>query len=124
MLTVALFGLGLPLACAPWSPPARAHAILLIVQIFGERVSAALEWNAVAAYVAPVALTTYRVHASALWFAASASRTEAALAAINVFLQVERQSFLRSPVRQHPAARRGSFFVAHVRAALHPPEPR
>ena len=86
-------------------------------------VSAALEWNAVAAYVAPVALTTYRVHASALWFAASASRTEAALAAINVFLQVERQSFLRSPVRQHPAARRGSFFVAPVRTALHPPEP-
>ena len=86
MSTVALFGLCLPLVCAPWSPPARAHAILLIVQIFGERVSAALEWNAVAAYVAPVLLTAYRVHASALWFAASASRTEAALAAINVFL--------------------------------------
>ena len=86
MSTVALFGLCLPLVCAPWSPPARAHAILLIVQIFGERVSAALEWNAVAAYVSPVLLTAYRVHASALWFAASASRTEAALAAINVFL--------------------------------------
>ena len=86
MSTIAPFGLVLPLVCAPWSPPARAHAILLIVQIFGERVSAALEWNAVAAYVAPVTLTAYRVHASALWFAASASRTEAALAAINVFL--------------------------------------
>ena len=86
MSTVAPFGLVLPLISAPWSLPARAHAILLIVQIFGERVSAALEWNAVAAYVAPVALTAYRVHASALWFSASASRTEAALAAINVFL--------------------------------------
>ena len=86
MSTVALFGLCLPLVCAPWSPPARAHAILLIVQIFGERVSAALEWNAAAAYVAPVALTAYRMHASALWFSATASRTEAALAAINVFL--------------------------------------
>ena len=86
MVTVALFGLGLPLVCASWSLPARGHAGLLVVQIFGERVSAALEWNAVAAYVAPVALTAYRVHASALWFAASASRTEAALAMINVFL--------------------------------------
>ena len=86
MSTVALFGLVLPLVCAPWSPPARAHAILLIVQIFGERVSAALEWNAIAAYVSPVALTAYRMHASALWFSATASRTEAALAAINVFL--------------------------------------
>ncbi len=84
MSTVALFGLVLPLACAPWSPPARAHAILLIVQIFGERVSAALEWNAVAAYVAPVTLTAYRVHASALWFAARGP--DRALAAINVFL--------------------------------------
>ena len=85
MSTVALFGLVLPLACAPWSPPARAHAILLIVQIFGERVSAALEWNAVAAYVAPVLLTAYRVHASALWFAA-ARGPDRALAAINVCL--------------------------------------
>ena len=63
MSTIAPFGLCLPLVCAPWSPPARGHALLLIVQIFGERVSAALEWNAVAAYVAPVALTAYRVHA-------------------------------------------------------------
>ena len=86
MSIIAPFGLVLPLISAPWSPPARAHAILLIVQIFGERVSAALEWNAVAAYVAPVTLTAYRVHASALWFSATASRTEAALAAINVFL--------------------------------------
>ena len=86
MSMIAPFGLVLPLISAPWSPPARAHAILLIVQIFGERVSAALEWNAVAAYVAPVALTAYRMHASALWFSATASRTEAALAAINVFL--------------------------------------
>ena len=124
MVTVALFGLGLPLVCASWSLPARGHAGLLVVQIFGERVSAALEWNAVAAYVPPILLTAYRVHASALWFAASASRTEAALAAINVFLQVERQSFLRSPVRQHPAARRGSFFVDPVRAAPPPPESR
>ena len=86
MSMIAPFGLVLPLISAPWSPPARAHAILLIVQIFGERVSAALEWNAVAAYVPPILLTAYRVHASALWFAASASRAEAALAAINVFL--------------------------------------
>ena len=44
--------------------------------------------DAVVALVAHAAalLTAYRVHASALWFAASASRTEAALAAINVFL--------------------------------------
>ena len=85
MVTVALFGLCLPLACAPWSPPARAHANLLIAQIFGERVSAALEWNAVAAYVAPILLTAYRVHASALWFA-GARGPDRALAAINVFL--------------------------------------
>ena len=85
MSIIAPFGLVLPLISAPWSPPARAHAILLIVQIFGERVSAALEWNAVAAYVAPVALTAYRVHASALWFAA-ARGPDRALAAINVFL--------------------------------------
>ena len=85
MSTVALFGLVLPLVCAPWSPLARAHAILLIVQIFGERVSAALEWNAVAAYVAPVALTAYRAHASALWFA-GARGPERALAMINAFL--------------------------------------
>ena len=82
---IAPFGLVLPLISAPWSPPARAHAILLIVQIFGERVSAALEWNAVAAYVAPVTLTAYRVHASALWFAVARS-PERALAMINVFL--------------------------------------
>ena len=85
MVTVALFGLGLPLVCASWSLPARGHAGLLVVQIFGERVSAALEWNAVAAYVAPVALTAYRVHASALWFAV-ARGPERALAMINVFL--------------------------------------
>ena len=85
MSMIAPFGLVLPLISAPWSPPARAHAILLIVQIFGERVSAALEWNAVAAYVAPVALTAYRVHASALWFAV-ARGPERALAMINVFL--------------------------------------
>ena len=84
MSIIAPFGLVLPLISAPWSPPARAHAILLIVQIFGERVSAALEWNAVAAYVAPVALTAYRVHASALWFAARGP--DRALAAINVCL--------------------------------------
>ena len=94
MSTIAPFGLVLPLVCASWSPPARAHAILLIVQIFGERVSAALEWNAVAAYVAPVVLTAYRVHASALWFAA-AHGPDRALAAINV-RPVERQSFLRA----------------------------
>jgi hypothetical protein len=85
MVTVALFGLGLPLVCASWSLPARGHAGLLVVQIFGERVSAALEWNAVAAYVSPVLLTAYRVHASALWFAA-ARGPERALAMINVFL--------------------------------------
>ena len=85
MSTIAPFGLVLPLISAPWSPPARAHAILLMVQIFGERVSAALEWNAVAAYVAPVLLTAYRVHASALWFAVARS-PERALAMINVFL--------------------------------------
>ena len=85
MSIIAPFGLVLPLISAPWSPPARAHAILLIVQIFGERVSAALEWNAVAAYVAPVTLTAYRVHASALWFAV-ARGPERALAMINVFL--------------------------------------
>ena len=85
MSMIAPFGLVLPLISAPWSPPARAHAILLIVQIFGERVSAALEWNAIAAYVAPVALTAYRVHASALWFAV-ARGPERALAMINVFL--------------------------------------
>ena len=85
MSMIAPFGLVLPLISAPWSPPARAHAILLIVQIFGERVSAALEWNAVAAYVAPVLLTAYRVHASALWFAA-ARGPDRALAAINVCL--------------------------------------
>ena len=85
MVTVALFGLGLPLVCASWSLPARGHAGLLVVQIFGERVSAALEWNAIAAYVAPVALTAYRVHASALWFAA-ARGPDRALAAINVCL--------------------------------------
>ena len=85
MSMIAPFGLVLPLISAPWSPPARAHAILLIVQIFGERVSAALEWNAVAAYVAPVALTAYRVHASALWFAV-ARGPDRALAAINVCL--------------------------------------
>ena len=85
MSMIAPFGLVLPLISAPWSPPARAHAILLIVQIFGERVSAALEWNAVAAYVAPVLLTAYRVHASALWFAA-ARGPDRALAMINVFL--------------------------------------
>ena len=84
MSIIAPFGLVLPLISAPWSPPARAHAILLIVQIFGERVSAALEWNAVAAYVAPVTLTAYRVHASALWFAARGP--DRALAAINVCL--------------------------------------
>ena len=85
MSMIAPFGLVLPLISAPWSPPARAHAILLIVQIFGERVSAALEWNAVAAYVAPVLLTAYCVHASALWFAA-ARGPDRALAAINVCL--------------------------------------
>ena len=85
MSTIAPFGLVLPLVCAPWSPPARGHALLLIVQIFGERVSAALEWNAVAAYVAPVALTAYRAHASALWFA-GARGPERALAMINAFL--------------------------------------
>ena len=85
MVTVALFGLGLPLVCASWSLPARGHAGLLVVQIFGERVSAALEWNAVAAYVAPVLLTAYRVHASALWFAVARS-PERALAMLNVFL--------------------------------------
>ena len=55
------------------------------MQIFGERVSAALEWNAIAAYVSPVLLTAYRMHASALRFAA-ARGPDRALAAINVFL--------------------------------------
>ena len=37
MSTIAPFGLISPLISAPWSPPAQAHAMLLIVQIFGER---------------------------------------------------------------------------------------
>jgi len=85
MWTVALFGLALPLGCARWSLPARGHTALLVIQIFGERVSAALEWNAVAAYVAPVGLTAHRVNASVLWDAATAG-PEQALAAINVVL--------------------------------------
>ena len=121
MVTVALFGLGLPLVCASWSLPARGHAGLLVVQIFGERVSAALEWNAVAAYVAPVALTAYRVHASALWFAAA--RGPERCPRDDQRIPVGRQSFLHAPVRQRAAARRESFF-APVRAAPDPLEPQ
>ena len=52
-----------------------------------ERLSAALEWNALAAYVGPVAMTAYRVRTSARWFgaarASSAHPFEAAVAAAN-----------------------------------------
>ena len=89
MTFAAVVGLLLPLACyaLTGSSHALGHVSLLVVQILGERLSAALEFNAIAAYVGPVAMSAYRVRTSGNWFLAAGSHgLEAAVAAANVAL--------------------------------------
>merc|ERR1719265_2933039 len=65
MTTAAVLGLFVPLIFAICgSYPAQGHVYLLVLQIVGERISAALEWNALAAYVCPVLMTAHRVVSS------------------------------------------------------------
>jgi len=84
MTTAAVLGLALPLVFAILgSYPAQGHVYLLVMQIVGERISAALEWNALAAYVCPTLMTAHRVWSSVRW-TAKAVGPEVMVAALNI----------------------------------------
>ena len=84
MTTAAVLGVALPLVFAILgSYPAQGHVYLLVMQIVGERISAALEWNALAAYVCPTLMTAHRVWSSVRW-TAKAVGPEVMVAALNI----------------------------------------